>query len=52
MLWYIYSINYLIFLEIAGFGLLLVFMFSVAVVVSAGRAYTCDQLTKDTIFEE
>lgn len=42
----IHSINPTVFLELIGFGLLLAVTFSVAVVMSTGRAYTCDRMTK------
>lgn len=50
LLCYIYSINPLVFVEIVGFGGSLVLAFSIAVVMSIGRAYTCDRVTKDPKF--
>ena len=47
----IHSINPLVFPEIVGFGLLLVISFSIAVVVSTGRVYTCDRVTKGDQFK-
>ena len=46
------SINMLVFGELIGFGVLLVVMFSIAVVMSAGRAYTCDHTTGNALFDK
>lgn len=47
-----HSINPLVFSEVSGFGVLLVLAFSIAVVASTGRAYTCDHVATNNQFEE
>ena len=47
-----HSINPLVFSEVAGFGVLLILEFSIAVVASTGRAYTCDHVATNGKFDE
>ena len=45
-----HSLNPLVMGELAGFILISILMFSIAVVVSSGRAYTCNRLTNGDSF--